>query len=162
MTVELSRRRVAAIVSILLLLSLVVLLLWPGSLPTERNVDARELPWNLPVEVTVKGDDAVSVIMQRRLWASTGVGTPVAAASADETALTPPNWRIAGVFSEAASQASQGGRWVVLIASQGQTVPRSLRVGDILPGGARITAISRERVGLLLNGQQVSLSTYSQ
>lgn len=159
MTVEFTRRRVTAIVGVLLLLSLVVLLLLPGSLPTERSVDARELPWSLPAGASVKGDEAVSVIMQRRLWASAGAGAPVAVAPADETALTPPNWRIAGVFSEAASQ---GNRWVVLVATDGQPVARSLRLGDSLPGGARITAISRERVGLLLNGQPVFLSTYSQ
>ena len=162
MTVEFIRRRAVAIVAVLLLLTLAVLLLLPGSLPEERSVDAREPSWSLPVEVTVQGDDAVNLIMQRRLWASVGPGTPAAAATADEPALTLPNWRIAGVFSEAVVHANQASRWVVLVATDGQPVARSLRSGDSLPGGARITAISRERVSLLLNGQQVFLSTYSQ
>ena len=70
------------------------------------------------------------------------------------TKATPPDWRIAGVFS-------QGGKPVALLNID-ELPPRQqqLRVGDKLPGGAKILAITPDRLCILLGGKKRSLTIY--
>ena len=68
--------------------------------------------------------------------------------------LTPPDWRIAGVYASA-------GQSVVILAVPGQP-DQHLRVKDLLPGGARILSIHPERLCILLKGKRLSLSTYAE
>ncbi len=154
-----SPRRLLITLAIALVLSLVVILLLPSKLPKARNLSAKDGAWLLDTPASVNGDAALSVISQRRLWGNTGaLGQPVGAlAAADENPLTPPDWRVAGVISER-------GRPAVLITTEGplQPPPQALRVGDSLPGGAKILAIHSDRIILSLNGQRLSLSTYPQ
>ena len=156
-----SPRRVAAIVAGLLSLVLLVLVLQPSKLPIARTFQAQDVPWSLPVPVTVEADKALSAISQRRLWAISPPGIPPAlsGAAVDEAALTPPDWRIVGTVID-------GPRQTVLVANE---VPKglppiilTLRPGDRLPGGAKITNIRPDGVGLLLHGQRAFLSTYPQ
>lgn len=151
-----SPRRVALTVAVLLLATLIALLLMPAQLPTAQGLSRQDAAWSVPVAVTVEADAALSAINQRHLFGqSATLGQPAGLAATDEKALTPPDWRISGVYAE-------GGRHVVLVTTEGQPLPQQLRVGDSLPGGAKITAISNDRVSLSLRGQHVSLSTYPQ
>lgn len=149
-------RRFAVAVIGVLAIALLVLLLLPDSLPSARSVKGQEAVWTLPVQVRVESDLAISTINQRRLWGAPpgqiGAAVPVAV---EEPPLTPPDWRITGVFTE-------GARYAVLLSIDGQPQPQLLHVGDHLPGGAKILAISNERLSLSLNNRRVSLSTYPQ
>jgi hypothetical protein len=139
-------------------LSLVVFALLPSPLPNARSVNTREPAWTLPVPIRVDSDLAVSTINQRRLWGAGNVGglpPALPGAAPDEKPLTPPDWRITGVFTES-------GKYAVLVSTDGQFVPQTLHVGDALPGGAKIIAINSDRLILTLAGRRVSLSTYPQ
>jgi hypothetical protein len=150
-------RRLMAAVGAVLLLALLLLLLWPSSLPSARAYKAQADHWQLPSPATVDSDTALSVIQQRRLWAGTATpGSPVAGvAPVEEKPLTPPDWRIAGIYSE-------GHRLAVLVLTDDQPLPQTLRVGDQFPGGAKILAIGSERVTVSVQGLRLFLSTYPQ
>lgn len=139
-------------------LSLVVFALLPSPLPNARSVNAREAAWMLPAPIRVDSDLAVSTINQRRLWGAGNAGglpSAMPGSAPDEKPLTPPDWRITGVFTES-------GKYAVLVSTDGQLVPQTLHVGDALPGGAKIIAINSDRLILTLAGRRVSLSTYPQ
>lgn len=151
-----SPKRIAIATGVVLLLALLVLALLPGKLPTRQGLARSESAWELPVAMTVDADAALSVINQRRLFGqSNTAGQPADGPSADDKGLTPPNWRIAGVYGEGAHRA-------LLVLTDGRFEAQQLRVGDVLPGGAKIIGIASDRVSLLLHGQRVSLSTYPQ
>lgn len=147
----------AVVLGAVCLLALFGMLLLPAELPTARGIKAPELPWTLAVAVRADTDTALREINRRRMFgagpsaAATLAGPP--AVAVDEPELTPPDWRIAGVVAE-------GGAPVVLVATTGQLLVQSLRVNEKLPGGAKILSIHPDRVGLLLNGRRVYLSTY--
>lgn len=152
-------RRWAISLAVGLLAALLLALALPADLPQARTLTAQELAWALPTPASVEADKALSIIQQRRLW-NPGAGLAGAPGglpgqAPEEKPLTPPDWRIAGVVSEA-------GQLVVLIATQGEFQPRTLRVGDTLPGGAKVTAIHTDRVVAKLDGRLVSLSTFPQ
>lgn len=167
MTAFATPSRLLALLAGFLALALVAMLLLPGRLPNARTIKVQEAAWSLPVSVRADSDLALSTINQRRLWGAPGMaGLPAAAGSiADEKPLTPPDWRIAGVFTEA-------GRYAVLVAVDAPPMPaplpqippqtQTLHVGDPLPGGAKILAISSDHLSLSLGGRRVSLSTYPQ
>ncbi len=161
-------RRLLALIAAVLALALVILLLLPSRLPNARSIKLQEAAWALPAAVKVDSDLALSTINQRRLWGAAGpAGLPGAAGVAfvEDKPLTPPDWRIAGVFTEA-------GRFAVLISTDAPPMPaplpqlppqtQTLHVGDPLPGGAKILAISNDSLSLSLGGRRVSLSTYPQ
>lgn len=155
-SLSLTPRRLAIAVGLLLALAAAVLLALPAQLPSARALKQAEDHWAMPQPISVGADEALSVINQRRLWGS-APGGPGAAGkpAAEEKPLTPPDWRIVGVFVE-------GQQRGVLVATEGQPLPATLRIGDALPGGAKIVDIGNERICLLLNGRRVSLSTYRQ
>lgn len=153
-------RRLVLSVAGVWLLMLVGLLLWPTSLPTARTVKAASDHWQLQVPVTLNSDTALSVIQQRRLFAPPAIPglpglLPPGLPGVEEKPLTPPDWRLAGVYSEA-------GQLALLILTEGQPAPQTLRVGDSLPGGAKILAITSDRVTIALQGRRMYLSTYPQ
>ena len=156
-----SPRRLAAVVAAALAIALVVLLMLPANLPNPRSVNLQGETWSLPVPVTVEADAALSGINQRQLWAIGPPGLPPALAGVafGQAPLTPPGWRIVGV-------AGAVGQLTLLIVQDAPpglpVIPQALRVGDRLPGGARIVSIRSDGVGLLLHGQRAFLSTYPQ
>lgn len=151
-------RRLLILVASVLAVAFVIFLLLPSGLPNAKSIRVQETVWALPVPVRVESDLALSAINRRRLWGAGGLpGLALTAAGApvDEKPLTPADWRIAGVFTE-------GGQFAVLVTTDGQLAPQTLHVGDQLPGGAKILAISSDRLSLSLAGRRVSLSTYPQ
>lgn len=129
------------------------LLLAPADLPSLRTIKSSEEPWQLSQSASITSDAALSEINRAGLWRS--ATAPQAALPAqDAPALTPSDWRIASVFS-------QGGKQVVLLIFD-ELPPRQqqLRVGDKLPGGAKILAITPDRVCVLLGGKKRSLTIY--
>jgi hypothetical protein len=68
-----------------------------------------------------------------------------------DPSLTPPPWRLIGATAS-------GGRWQLIIQTQGKPEPQYLKVGDTLPGGSRIVAITEEDVTLMRGRQQIVLS----
>lgn len=145
---------------------------WPRQpLPGPRSVKLQEAPWTVPTPLRVDADQALGVINGRPLWTLGAPGAPGAALPrADEPPLTPPDWRIVGTVIDGAQRQvlistapafappSTGGPGLGLPAQ----APKALKVGDTLPGGARIFEIRPNGVCLLLNGRQVFLSTTPQ
>lgn len=152
-----SPRRLMIAVAALLAVSLLVILVLPAQLPSTRSLAVQEMAWNLATPVTVESDVALSVITKRRFWGvSSGSGLPETGVPAvEEKPLTPPDWRLVGQFAER-------GQAHLLVATEGVPQPQALRVGDSLPGGAKILAIHSDHVVLSLNGRRLSLSTYPQ
>lgn len=68
-----------------------------------------------------------------------------------EPSLTPPRWRLIGA-------AQSGGQWRLIVQTEGKTEPQFLQVGDPLPGGHRIVAITEEDVTLQRGREQLVLS----
>ena len=153
-------RRWAISLGVSLAVVFILALFLPADLPAMRVLTPQELAWNLPVQASVEADAALSIIQRRRLWGGTGAGGLVPGglpgqAAAEEKPLTPPDWRVAGVVTE-------GRQLVALIATQGEFQPQTVRVGDRLPGGAKVAAIHADRIVAILDGRLVSLSTFPQ
>ena len=149
--------RLSALIALLFALVAAWLLLSPANLPTQRSLKPQGDTWQLNLPVTIESDAALSVIAQTRLWGG-GVGAGTAPLPTDEAPLTAPDWRISGVYSEGS------GKNVALLSFDGLPLAaqqqQQLRVGDKLPGGAKILAITPDRVCILLNGKKRSISTY--
>jgi hypothetical protein len=135
--------------------TLAYLVLAPQDLPTARQIASAEEKWELSQVMSIESDAALSTIASKRLWGSAGMPGGAVAKQLDEAPLTPPDWRIAGVFIER-------GRPTLLVATDGVPLPTPLSVGDKLPGGAEILAISSDRICLSIRGKRASVSTYQQ
>lgn len=145
---------------------------WPREpLPGPRSVKVQEVPWTVPAPLRVDADRALGIINGRPLWTLAAPGTPgVAPTRADEPPLTPPDWRIVGTVIDSAQRLvlistapalpapPAGGPGLALPPRP----PQALRVGDALPGGARILVIRPDGVCLSLKGRHVFLSTSPQ
>jgi hypothetical protein len=70
-------------------------------------------------------------------------------------ALTPPGWKIVGVTGAGIEQ-----NVLLLFENQNTTEPK--KVGDILPGGAKIVQISQDQLRIVLNGQLMKLNLRKQ
>jgi hypothetical protein len=69
--------------------------------------------------------------------------------------LTPPTWKIVGVTTI-------GSEKNVLLLFENQTAADIKKIGDRLPGGAKIVDITQDHLRLLLNGQHLKLSLLKQ
>ena len=65
--------------------------------------------------------------------------------------LTPPKWRLIGASND-------GKRWSLIVLRQGQPAPEYYAVGQSLPGGYRIEAITQEDVTLVQRRRRMVLS----
>ena len=68
-----------------------------------------------------------------------------------DPSLTPPRWRLVG-------STLSGGKWAIIVLRQGKTDPEYFSVGQELPGGYRIAAISEEDVTLVQGKRTMVLS----
>lgn len=112
------------------------------TLPQARSQNAAP-DWSLPTHVAAATDSNSDAY--RSLW-----GT-VAQASADAP-LNEPDWHFSGV-----TQA--GNERFVMISVTGQAM-QMLKVGDVLPGGAKILKIDEDHLSLLLNGKHRRLDLF--
>ena len=110
-----------------------------------------EEPWRLVPPSQADPDALLSEIVAARLWPlPVLLGLPLPTAAVPE-ALTPPDWRIAGAYSA-------GGQAVAILSVTGKP-DLFLRVGERLPGGARLEAIAADHLIITLNGKRLFLST---
>ncbi|MDT9001253.1 type II secretion system protein N [Paucibacter sp. APW11] len=138
-----------------LLLGVVLIVAFRPGLPELRQSQNQGDRWELPGPRKSGDDEALKRVMQSSLWLTAAQPAGVVAAVApEEKPLTPPDWRISGTFAQA-------GQLVALLSTTGQP-DRQLRVGDQLPGGAKILAISPDRISILLGGKRRYISTYQE
>lgn len=149
------RQLVVGVLAVLVVAFLMILLL-PADLPTLKGAKVQDLPWTLPGATSIESDAAVSVISQRHLWGAPAAvpGQSVLVPPPVEKPLTPPDWRIRGVYAV-------GNEYAALLLVPGQPV-KVLAVGDALPGGAKIVAISPYQLTIQLGRQRLHLSTYEE
>jgi hypothetical protein len=57
--------------------------------------------------------------------------------------LTAPNWRISGVVQ-------RGQQTQVIVQFDGETIPRFFKLGDVLPGGAKLAWVKPNVIGVVL------------
>ncbi len=62
---------------------------------------------------------------------------------------TPLNLRLVGIFF-----AERGGPWALALIADGNSLERGYRVGDALPGGARLERIERDQAVVSRNGRE--------
>lgn len=105
------------------------------------------LPSHPPVVPDPSEDEAPADLAELRIWEATA-RQPLPPRKAP---LTAPGWKIVGVTSV-------GDDANVLILFDKQITPETLKVGDLLPGGAKITQISQDALRIVLNGQTMKLS----
>lgn len=109
------------------------------------------LPSHPPVVPDPPEDEAPADLAELRIWeASARQPLPPR-----KEPLTAPGWKIVGVTSV-------GDDASVLILFDKQTSPETLKIGDLLPGGAKILQISQDTLRIVLNGQIMKLSVRKQ
>ncbi len=128
------------------------LLLLPPVLPAVSSLSLTEDRWKLEPLYVPDVRAQLAVVSAVRLWGSGPALPPTAVI--EEAALSPPDWRIAGVYVVA-------DRPVAMISTPGKP-DQALKLGDTLPGGARILAIFPDRIAIALNGRRLYLSTYQE
>ncbi len=109
------------------------------------------LPPRPPVVPDPSEDEAPADLAELRIWEATA-RQPL---PPRKEPLTAPSWKIVGVTSV-------GDDSSVLILFDKQTTPETLKVGDLLPGGAKILQISQDTLRIVLNGQIMKLSVRKQ
>lgn len=138
-----------AVAGVLGLAVLAGLWLWPPARVPVVAASAAEDTWRLePPRPAIDVDRAA--VSASLAWARTAAGGP--ALPVQEEALTPPDWRISGVYANGAQSA-------IIISVPGKP-DQTLGLGATLPGGARIVAISPERTCIVLNGKRLSLGNH--
>lgn len=109
------------------------------------------LPPDPSVALAPSEDDVPTDLAELRIWEASA-RQPLPPRKAP---LTAPNWKIAGVTSV-------GDDANVLILFDKQTTPETLKVGDLLPGDAKILQITQDDLRVVLNGQIMKLSVRKQ
>ena len=107
---------------------------------TRSSVDT----WNLPASARGNPEKAVASITQANLWGTV--------ATATQAPLNEPEWRFAGV-------AVNGSEKTVIISAENQPL-QMLRIGDQLPGGAKILRINEDHLCLSINGKKRKLDLF--
>ncbi len=131
----------------------VLSLLGFSAAPLTGSATAPEDAWVVPQRTRAESEVIRDVQTARVLWPVYASIAAPGAQAAEAAALTPPDWRIAGVIGRPGAEQ-------LLIQRAGVPTPAALRVGDSLPGGARILTISERGVTVEIDGQRAFLSTY--
>lgn len=139
--------RISALIAAIYGLAAILFMLNPVTLPSPKAPRAQDDHWQLPQRTAPEIEPLVESIVENKLWGNTGLP-----AAAVEKSLTPPDWRISGVFSIGKQQ-------FVTLATAG-AADQQLSVGDKLPGGAKILAITPDQICILLNRKKLALRTY--
>jgi hypothetical protein len=120
--------------------------------PQEQEHVGAFVPKPAPSEIVASGDVApVADPAELQIW-------EMAARQAlppRKEPLTPSRWRIVGVTAV-------GDEKSVLLLFANQTATEARKVGDKLPGGAKIVQISQDHLQISLNGQLMKLNLRKQ
>ena len=103
--------------------------------------------WTLPPLPKREPDPMVKAITDANLW-----GIVLAATAGPAAPLNTPEWRFVGVFND--------GKVQQVMISIDKKPPTALKVGDELPGGAKILRISADQLCVMVNGQKRALGIY--
>lgn len=104
-------------------------------------------PWNIPARPEFDAKEALAALNGASLWGKL-------ADTAQAVPLNDPEWRFLGAMA-------RGQERYVIVKIDNQP-EQKLVPGDTLPGGAKILGIENDRLCVLVNGQQRSLSVYPQ
>jgi hypothetical protein len=103
--------------------------------------------WSLPQLPKREPDPLIKTITGANLW-----GVVAVAANGPAAPLNTPEWRFVGVFND--------GKEPQIMISIDKKPAVSLKVGEALPGGAKILKISADQICVLVNGQKRTLGIY--
>jgi hypothetical protein len=103
--------------------------------------------WSLPNLPKREPDPLIKTIAGANLW-----GVVVAAANVSAPPLNSPEWRFVGIFND--------GKEPHVMISIDKKPAVSLKVGEDLPGGAKILKIGDDTICVLINGQKRALGIY--
>jgi hypothetical protein len=132
------------------------LMLLAGALATWVLVPSPKAPnvltagadtWSLPQLPKREPDALIKAITEANLWGIV-VAPPVGAVAP----LNTPEWRFVGVFNV--------GREMQVMISIDKKPATSLKIGDALPGGAKILRISADQICVMVNGLKRTLGIY--
>jgi len=119
-----------------------------GLAPTPAGITSPP-PGAVAIENSTRRQPAdVAAIRAWHLFGKLETGRPVAAPPVAIPA-TPLNLRLVGIFF-----AERGGPWALALVADGNSLERGYRVGDELPGGARLERIERDQVVVSRNGRE--------
>lgn len=113
-----------------------------------KSRTAQSEDWGLPVIVRQPGDKSLAVITANKLWGDAGSANPATAVS-----LNDPEWRFSGITQS-------GGEKMLLIMQDGKLLDQPLKIGDRLPGGAKILAIYDDHLCILVDGKKRTLGIF--
>lgn len=113
--------------------------------PAIRVVSATAEAWQLPSPVEMKPGRAIEIlaISGGNLWGKLPDIEQV-------KPMTPPDWRII-------ASVSRGAMAFVIIKYEDTQQEQRIKVGEALPGGARILKVETGKVCILLNGKERKL-----
>jgi len=103
--------------------------------------------WVLPRLPKHEPDPLIKTIAQANLW-----GVVAGAGAAAAGPLNTPEWRFVGVFND--------GKEPHVMISVDNKPAVALKVGEQLPGGAKILSIGADQICVLVNGLKRSLGIY--
>ena len=113
----------------------------PG-LPASKNVQLAEEPWSLAEPRPMDVNKASAYLATTPMWGNVEV-------VASEREVIDPAWRILAAMA-------RGHEKYLMIAIDKQP-DQQLKIGDRLPGGAKIEDIRQDEVCVLINGKKRTL-----
>lgn len=133
------------------LAELTAAVLW-DRLPLPANTVASVGPRSAASENSVARTADYATVSNLHLFGRSDAPQPVEAPP-PQVEVTPLNLRLVGVFFM-----ERGGAKALALIAEGSGLERSYRVGEALPGGARLDQIQRDRVVVSNGGQQQTLN----
>jgi hypothetical protein len=137
--------RMAIATGVLWLIGSLAIWLTVPAVPHIAAATAAPSPWTLPTSEKTDVDAMAARIDAGNPWG-------IHHEQAEQAPLTPPDWRIMG-------SAANGDEHLAIIRIEGQA-PTTLKVGDALPGGAKICAVDADRLCVVINGKKRNLGIY--
>ncbi|MCU6434935.1 hypothetical protein LPB67_14250 [Undibacterium sp. Jales W-56] len=122
--------------------------------PLEKDVSIKSDKSNSEIRLNKDPKDAPKDIVDLtalRIW-EIAVRQPL---PPRKDPLTPPRWRIVGVTSVGVEKS-------VLLLFENQPATEAKKIGDKLPGGAKIIEIAQDHLKISLNGQSMKLNLRKQ
>jgi hypothetical protein len=147
-------RSIAALILLVLAVTVTWVVVHPVALPEPRTLRVQEDEWHLPDRSKIDSAALAATIEQDKLWGSAAVVPGAPPVPVEEKPLTAPNWRIVGVVSAGADS-------YAMLSVDGQPI-QEVKAGEKLPGDIKIVNMTADRVCILLNGKKRVLKTYKE